>query len=495
MKRLFRSIINIKKNNKPTIEQAELKKNYRAFLASRVEPEETSFIKLYHLIEAHFRDYDELPSIELLMEKAYSDGDEGIVASLKDIVEQIPYIESDYRSILKEKFNEQRKDKLQNVLTKTWQIASAGSKVNKKQLEGIGDALEYFNSETRKLKYGNLNVKTQGDVRNPSEGQDAFDSFQKKKADPLGGLGMYTFYQKIDDTTRGLKPGQVMILAGFVGNGKTTLSTNLVYNGVMQGYNGLFIPLEMGFEEMRDMIYVLHASNPEWFEHPKYKNLAGKLSYDKVCYGDLNDMEEEFYKEVLEDFTNNEDYGRLFIDKPSSGLSLSDLEVKAYDYNAQLQEDGKSLDFILVDYVGLMQGEKNKRYKDSNEEVNAIIIGLKNLAETFDNGRRVRVITPFQINREGWKDAQKNGGVYKLHHLSGANQAERTCDLIIGSFMDEEMRNSGMLKICCMKHRKGATFSPFELRLDHNSKNIRDFIQAQTENDDDDPIKELPLDT
>lgn len=495
MKALFRSIINVKKGGKPTIEQAELKKNYRAFLASHVEPEDTSYIKLYHWIEGHFREYEELPSIELLSERALSEGEETIVAALNDIIEQTPYIESDYRAKLKDKFNEQRKDKLQNILTKTWQIASSELKIGKKKFSGISESLQFFTSETRKLRFGNLDVKTQGNIRNVTEAKDAYDSYQKRKMDPFSSLGMYSFYQKIDDVTRGLKPGQVMIIAGFVGQGKSTLSANLVYNGIMQGYNGLFIPLEMGYDEMRDMIYVLHASNPEWFEHPKYKNLAGKLSYDKVIYGEMNSMEDEFYKLVLDDFVNNEEYGHLFIDQPSSELTMSELELKAYDYNAQLQEDGKTLDFILVDYVGLMKGEKGQRHSDRNEEINTIIRSMKNLAMTFDNGRKVRLITPFQINREGWKDASKNDGMYKLQHLSGAHESERTCDLIIGSYMSAEMKKSGLMKIGCLKHRKGAEFDPFEVRIDHNSKQIRDFIQAKSNDSDDDLIKELPLET
>lgn len=495
MKALFRSIINVKKHGKPTIEQADLKKNYRAFLASHVEPEDTAYIKLYHWIEGHFREYEELPSIELLNERAVNEGEETIVAALNDIIEQIPYIQSDYRAKLKRKFEEQRKDKLQNVLTKTWQIASSELKIKRKKLSGISEALQFFTSETRKLKFGNLDIKTQGDIRNAEEAKEAYEAYQKKKIDPFSGLGMYTFYQKIDDVTRGVKPGQIMIIAGFVGQGKSTLSANLVYNGMMQGYNGLYIPLEMGYEEMRDMVYVLHASNPEWFDHPKYKNLAGKLSYDKVEYGELNDMEDEFYKFVLDDFVNNEEYGRLYIDQPSAELTMSELELKAYDYNAQLQEDGKTLDYILVDYVGLMK-DKNRRHSDRNEETNSIIISMKNLAMTFDNGRKVRVITPFQINREGWKDASKNDGLYKLQHLSGAHEAERTCDLIIGCYMSQEMKKSGMMKIGCLKHRKGAEFDPFEVRIDHNSKQIRDFAQTTTEEtEDDDLLKEIPVET
>jgi hypothetical protein len=57
------------------------------------------------------------------------------------------------------------------------------------------------------------------------------------------------------------------------------------------------------------------------------------------------------------------------------------------------------------------------------------------------------------------------------------------------------MKKSGLMKIGCLKHRKGAEFDPFEVRIDHNSKQIRDFIQAKSNDSDDDLIKELPLET
>ena len=110
MKKVFRSIINVRKNKVPTIPFNELIKNYRLFLASKIEAEDPSYIKMYEWIESHYREFKELPSIELIYEKANDEGNEVIISNLTDIAKEIPFWGSDYRAILKNKFDEQCKD-------------------------------------------------------------------------------------------------------------------------------------------------------------------------------------------------------------------------------------------------------------------------------------------------------------------------------------------------------------------------------------------------
>jgi hypothetical protein len=281
-----------------------------------------------------------------------------------------------------------------------------------------------------------------------------------------------------------------------VKQGKTITVTNLAYSGVVQGLNGLFITLEMNFQEMRDMIYVMHTVNPDWSDHKKYKNLVGSVTYDKVNYGELSSQEHEFFEASSQDFCSRKDFGNLFVYQPTESLTPSKLEMIAYDYNARLMDEGEKLDFIIIDYVGLMVPDRDDRYGDWNIDLNNIIKKLKNLAINFDNGRMIRAISPFQINRQGHKDAEKNDGLYKLSALSNANEAERSCDLIISTYMNDDMKKAGTIKFGCLAHRKGAGFDPFEARIDFGTRQIRQFIQEHKTKDMDksDTIKMLPLD-
>jgi replicative DNA helicase len=498
VKQIFRSIIDIpNKDGKPTIEQAELVLNYRAFTNSNIQPEDPSYIKLYHMIEAHYRDYKEVPSVRLINQKAEKDGDEGVLASLKDIVQEKPFVRSNYLALLKEKFEAQCKDNLQQVIQKVWEAANNGIKIGKKEVKGIGPAVEYFIAESRRFRMGDLSIKTEGNIRSIEDSQEVRDLYKKRKENPLAHVGMYTFLDRIDNSCRGLKPGELMMVAAYVKQGKTILTTNLAYNGIVQGLNGLFVTLEMSFEEMRDMVYVLHSCNPDWMENPKYKNLIGKVTYDKVTYGELSDTEQDFYGLVTRDFSSRgEDFGNLFLYQPTENLTPSKLEMLAYDYNARLTDVGKHLDFLIVDYVGLMYPDKSDHYGDFNVDLNGIIKKLKNLALNFDNGRKIRVISPFQINRTGHKEAEKNDGQYKLSALSNANEAERSSDLIISTYFSDEMKKAGLMKICCMAHRKGAGFDPFEAHLDFGTRQVKDIIQKSKADamDKETAIQYIPLD-
>ena len=498
MKRVYRSIINIKKAGALTIPADDLFKNYKIFLASNLKPEDPSFIKLYHWIEAHFRSYKECPSIEFLYEKAQQDGDEVVMANLKDIAVQTPYTKSDYRAILKEKSDEQNSSEFRNILNKTWQVVSSGLKLSKnKEIKGVTSAIEYFSGESRKFRINTTGVKTDSQIRTEEDKNEVISDYEKRKKDPFTNWGMFTFLEKMDDCFRGTKLGQLLIIAAFVAQGKTTFVANMAYNGIMQGLNGMLVAMEMNFKEMRDLIYTLHTCNHEWYDHPKYKNLCGKISYEKVCYGELSDLEQEFFEFASNDFVTRENFGKLHIYQPTETLTPSRLDMELFDRQAELAEEGKKLDFLIVDYVGLMTQDKGDRYGDFNADLNNIIKKLKNVTINFDNGRGLRVITPFQVNREGWKEATKNDGVYKLTALSNANESERAADQVISLFIAEENRNSGIMKISCLKNRRGPIFPPFEACIDFSSRRLNDAIGKKLDGapEDDMQINEIPLDS
>lgn len=500
MKKIFRCILNFKKNGKPTIPLHELKKNYREFLSCKIQPEDPSYIKIYEWIEAHNREFKEIPSFELLYERAQQEGNETILVNLKEMVPLIPYWGGDFRSILKDKFNEQNKDSFKHVVETTWKIASHGlkqkKKKGKKELKGISDAISFFSRNAKEYMISATDVRTEGEIRDKEVIAEAADDYQKRKRDPATKLGLFTNMNKIDEVFRGIKIGDLFIVAAYASQGKSTFAVNLGYQGICQGLNGLFVSLEMTYEEMRDMMYVLHTSNLEWFGHPKYGQLVGNMSYDKVRYGELNDLEEEFFNVSLADFRDRDDFGEYkILQSAGSNMPPSRLEMELENYRADLLDKGKNLDFLIIDYVGLMAQDKEARYGDFNIDLNNIIKRLKQLTLNFDEGRGLRVITPFQINREGYKDALKNDGLYKLVHLSNANEAERSSDGVITLFATEQMKEMGRVKFGCLKNRDGRLFQPFEANIDVNSKWIKDFAQTKEDAPGDEmSIQELNID-
>jgi replicative DNA helicase len=394
-----------------------------------------------------------------------------------------PFVRSNFLALLKEKFETQCRGELNGVLTKTWEIISSGIEIKDrkkvKKIKGIQAGLDYLVSNVRKFRKSLGQAKIEGQIRSVEDCEEVITGYRKRiKTSTIEQQlpsGPCTFLENIDQVFNGVQLGDLCIIAAFVSHGKSTFVANMAYNAAFVGFNGIFQTLEMTYEEMRDMIYVLHTSNEDWKKVPKYKHLAGKITYENVRRGLLSPEEQEFFETAALDFVTRQDYGTLYMRQPPEALTPSGLEMEMYDKNAELMEMQKKLDYVIVDYLGLMIQDREERYGDWNVDLNGIIKRMKNLALTFNSGKGTRIISPFQINREGWKEAVKNDGVYQLTALSNAHEAERSADQIIALFTDNEKKKAGTTKICCLKHRKGAFFDPFEAAFDYKTKRISNF--------------------
>ena len=369
-------------------------------------------------------------------------------------------------------------------MEKTFQVAKSGLKLDKgkkkeREIKGLHEAVTYFNSRSKKFLFDGVSVKYESQIKSAEDSEEVKEEYRARKKDRFNNLGLFVDLEKIDTVLRGIKLGDLVILAAFVGHGKSTFAVNLAYSGMMQGLNGLFVTLEMQFDEMRNMFYTLHTSYPGWYAHSKFGKYTGKITYDKIRYTELSEEEQEFFEEVCVDFgTKKDDFGELFLSKPPGNCTPSLIEMMLEEYNNELKERGKVLDFFVLDYVGLAIQDKDQKSNDWKLDLNNMIRKLKNITINFDNGRGLRIITPFQFNRQGYKDAIKNEGIYTLAALSDANEAERSSDVVIALYDTEEMRNSGIVKISCLKNRDGAHFPPFDANLDFATKKLRDFSQT-----------------
>lgn len=195
----------------------------------------------------------------------------------------------------------------------------------------------------------------------------------------------------------------------------TTFATNWCYNLVTRyRSNVLYISLEMTYEHIRRLIYVIHSANAR-FKLQGFK----PLDYRKVRDGDLSDEEEIFYRLVVDDFNSNEEYGRFEVWRPA------DLEVTVDDIQreAEITHRQTEVGLLVIDHGGLVDPRKRKRSKDPLQEANSVIRDAKRLALNFNGGEAIPTLLLFQINRQGKDEADKNEGQYKnLKALAYANE-------------------------------------------------------------------------
>lgn len=270
--------------------------------------------------------------------------------------------------------------------------------------------------------------------------------YEAWRNNPGDTVGVLTGIDKIDVSHRGARNGELCLVMGFVSHLKTSFCLNWLYRGAIHfGRNVAIASLETPIDILRLLIYVMHSS------HQKFADMGFQpLDYEKLTTAALSSDEEKLLDLVIEDMQNNSDYGEIFYKEPQDSLTVNEIQRWA-----ESKHKTTPLDLMVVDYVGLVDAVKGASPLDSSANLNKAIRQAKMMAMTFGQGRGIPVVTPFQANREGLKDAEKNGGRYKLTALANANEAERSSDKIYYVYLDDVLRNSRELIVGNLKNRNG----------------------------------------
>jgi hypothetical protein len=494
---IFRSLINFKNSKGDlTISQKDLVKNFRSLQQIVPEaPEEKAYKSVYYFILEYVKSCDttetEVPSYDFVKNHfEMVDGSESVLSVLEKIRGQKPYVGQDYRNILKAYNEEQNVLKLERILGNSAKIASTGLEVgtgkNKVKLNGVLEAISYFARETKDLHKSITHVKTESQIVSEEDSEEVIAEYKKAEADPTEGMGIRTWLPEIDESTNGgLKNGELMMVMAYTGHCKTTFSMNMAYRALYGLWNTAYITLEMSFDEIRRHMYVLHSCNPRFVEkYPQYRDLVGNISYNNVLYGRLTPNEKKYWFEACRDFNksvseDSETYGKFYIWRPEKTITtVSDVEFKLRQYQQELQLIGRNLEFVVIDYISMLGADKDERTRDPNETTNNVIKSLKQLCLTFNNGKGVRILSPHQANRESYKDASKNEGLYNLTGMSNAHEAERSCDLVISSYKFDDSNDNNRLKICCLKNRRNNPFKPFDACINFETGFIYNYAHA-----------------
>ena len=219
---------------------------------------------------------------------------------------------------------------------------------------------------------------------------------------PVEVSGMPTGYRDLDKILNGLKPQQLVIVAGRPGMGKTALQIGMCdMMSVNRGKRGAFFSLEMSKTELIDRVIGRRIS-------VNLQNLQrGKLTQDE---------QSRFYQE----------YGRvsqapIFItDVP--GMTPAAIRSECLK---QMAETG--LDYVLIDYLQLIIVPGGvSRY----EQVSTAARSMKNLAKELD----VPVILASQLNRSLEARGDKRP---QLSDLRDSGEIEEAANVVLMLYRDE----------------------------------------------------------
>jgi replicative DNA helicase len=371
----------------------------------------------------------------------------------QELIAHDPLWGANYNALLESYREDLGKEFLKEALQQAAQIAEDGTeeRVGREIVKrrGLEDASHYLIEQIVKIQ--RTVDPTQRSMDNEAAASYLHQQYIKRRDQPTLAYGMATGFYTIDDATKGGQIGELWTVAGFISHGKTSLCLNWArYLSVEGGFNGMIFSLEMTDDQVWRILATGHSAHPKW-------NGRDPLDYDKVKSGTLSREDELFYlNELLPDLENPE-HGRIEVLTPTGHTTMSNIRAQAEVLNRSCP-----LDYIIIDYIGLLGSEKGSRV-DKKERINENIVRAKQMAIEFDRGAKLLVITPHQINRGGYKKAQENGGIYEVEALSDANEAERSSDVVICIYQDPPMRQKSEATICMLKNRDGRIIEPFNV--------------------------------
>ena len=243
-----------------------------------------------------------------------------------------------------------------------------------------------------------------------------------------GFIGVPTGYVDLDDITRGLNPGNLVIIAGRPGMGKTSLALNIAEHVAIREQRcvGLF-SLEMSQEELALRILSSEVDVP----------------FGPLRSGHLSQKQ---WNRVIQS-VKSVSRAPLFIDD-SANPTLLELASKTRRLKAE-----HGLDLVVLDYLQLMQA--GGKYESRNLEIAAITRGLKQLAKELN----VPVIALSQLSRQ----PERRSGDHRpqLADLRESGSIEQDADLVMFIYRDEvynaESPDQGIAELIIAKHRNGQT--------------------------------------
>jgi replicative DNA helicase len=239
--------------------------------------------------------------------------------------------------------------------------------------------------------------------------------------------GVPTGFVDLDRLLNGLQPGQVIIVAGRPGLGKSTIGLDIARHAAIRaGLPSAFFTLEMSKVEMVTRLLSAEA------RVPMHLLRSGQLSDD-----DWSRLARRM-GEIAE--------APIFVDDTAS-MGLSEIRAKARSLKKR-----HGLRLLVVDYLQLMSGPKKSESRQ--QEVAELSRNLKLLAKEIE----CPIIVVSQLNRG---PEQRTNKVPQLSDLRESGSIEQDADVVIllhrDDYYDKESPRAGEADFIVAKHRNGPT--------------------------------------
>jgi replicative DNA helicase len=241
--------------------------------------------------------------------------------------------------------------------------------------------------------------------------------------------GVPTGFVDMDEMTRGLQPGDLIIVAARPSMGKTSLVLNISQYVAMQPEHSVgFFSLEMSKESL---FLRLLTSEAQIDSHRLMSGAIGQKDYGKISH-------------ALETLTAM----KLFIDD-TAGIGVLEMRAKSRRLKAE-----HGLTLLVVDYIQLMTGRG--RFENRTLELASISRSLKGLAKELN----VPIVVLSQLSRAAETRSDHRP---QLSDLRESGALEQDADLVVLIYRDDVYNkdpsnpDAGTAELILAKQRNGPT--------------------------------------
>jgi len=264
-----------------------------------------------------------------------------------------------------------------------------------------------------------FNLSVSEDVPDVQHYRDMLANVLDEMDDRLNGrleVGLEFGLADLDAIVKGLRPGNLVIVAGRPGTGKTVLGTNLADRiSSKEGKSSLIFSLEMpGAELVKRALAAAGGVDKGWIDR------GGR------------DTDEHWTSLSLAVQTLKNSDVRI-CDKGS-------LTFSRICNIARFQHRAKPLHLIVVDYLTLIRADKDDRFGTRSQEIGSFTRGFKALAKELN----LPIVVLAQFNRASESRAAGESKP-RLTDLRDSGEIEQDADIVIlGSRADDEKGRNGI---------------------------------------------------
>lgn len=306
-------------------------------------------------------------------------------------------------------------------------LVSAGTRIVQMGYSENGADVDQIVDEAQAEVYAIAEKRNRDDYVQFSEMSEAILEELEDIANRDGELtGVPTGFADLDDLTQGLHPGQMIIVAGRPGMGKSTLALDFCRSAsIHHGITSAIFSLEMSKSEIA--MRLLSAETGVFLE----KMRSGKMT--------TNDWTAVSKK--LSEVSS----APLFIDD-SPNMSLMEIRAKCRRLKQQ-----HNLGMMVVDYLQLMSS--GRQVESRQQEVSEFSRQLKLLAKEIE----IPVIAVAQLNRQAENRTDKKPMIADLRESGSLEQDADVIMLLHRPDYYNEDERVGEADIMVAKHRNGQT--------------------------------------